>query len=100
MSPSPTLPSYALESECGGEPCWITGIRVTRGALAGLAHWIEHWAVSQNVAGSIPSQGTWGCGPGSWLWASERQPIGVSPAHRCLSPSLSPSLPLCLKINT
>ena len=26
--------------------------------LAGVAHWIEHQPVNQNVSGSIPSQGT------------------------------------------
>ena len=35
------------------------------GALAGVAQWIEHWPVTQKVAGSIPSQGTFlSCGPG------------------------------------
>ena len=27
-------------------------------ALAGVDQWIEHWLVNQNVAGSVPSQGT------------------------------------------
>ena len=31
-----------------------------------------------------------GCGPGTWLGAGERQPIHVSPTHRCFSPSLPP----------
>ena len=29
VSPSPTLPSYALACECGGEPPWDTRTRVT-----------------------------------------------------------------------
>ena len=34
-------------------------------APAGVAQWIEHWPVSQRVAGSIPSWGTClGCEPG------------------------------------
>ena len=34
-------------------------------ALSGMAQWIEHRAVKQRVAGSIPSQGTCrGCRPG------------------------------------
>ena len=33
--------------------------------LAGVAQWIEHWPVNQEVASSIPSLGTFlGCGPG------------------------------------
>ena len=33
-------------------------------ALDGVAQWIEHWPVTQRVAGSIPSQGTFlSCGP-------------------------------------
>lgn len=28
VSPSPTLPGYALECEYGGEKCWIKGMRV------------------------------------------------------------------------
>ena len=50
-------------------------------AVAGVAQWIEHWLANQQVAGSIPSQGTYlGCGPG--------------PHHTSvfLSLSLSPSL--------
>ena len=37
------------------------------------------------------------CGPGSQLGACKRQLIDVFLAHRCFSPSLSPSLPLSLK---
>ena len=66
-------------------------------SLAGVAQWIEHWPENQRVAGSIPSQGTClGCGPGPQLGASEKQLIDVT---RRFSPSLSPSLPLSLKIN-
>ena len=61
--------------------------------LAGVAQWIEHQPANQRVADSIHSQGTrLGCG----------SPVGrVSEAttHYCFSPSLSPSLPLSLKIN-
>ena len=67
-------------------------------ALAGVAQWIECWPVNQKVSGSIPSLSTClGCGPGPQLEACERQQI-VSVSHRCSSPSLSPSLPLSLKI--
>ena len=63
-------------------------------ALAGVAQWIEHQPVNQRVTGSIPSQGTClGCGPGLRYGACERQP------HSDVSLSLSPSLPLSLKIN-
>ena len=62
-------------------------------ALAGVAHWIEHWPADQRVAASIPSQGTClGRGPG---------PQGAPEATTqwCFSPCLSPSLPFSLKIN-
>ena len=63
-------------------------------ALAGVAQWIECWPVTQRVASSIPSLGHM---PG--LWA--RSPVGgalVATTYPCFSSSLSPSLPLCLKI--
>ena len=66
-------------------------------ALAGVAQWIEYWPAKQRVPGSIPSQGTflgWGLGP--QYGAHQRQPATT---HSCFSPSLSPSLPLSLKIN-
>ena len=67
-------------------------------SLAGVAQWVEHWPVNPKVSCSIPSQGTClCCGPGTWLWACERQPIDVSLAHWCFSSSLSPSLSLSLK---
>ena len=66
-----------------------------RGALAGVAQWIECQPVNQKVTGLIPGQGTClGCGPGPPQGVHERQPI-VSLTHRCFSPSL----PLFLKIN-
>ena len=53
---------------------------------------------NQKVSGSVPSQSTHlGCWPGSQSGACERQPIDVSLAHQCFSPSLSPSFPLSLK---
>ena len=56
--------------------------------------WIECQPANQRAAGSIPSQGTClGCGPGPQLGVHERQP------HIDVSLSLSPSLPLSLKIN-
>ena len=62
-------------------------------ALAGVAQWIEHQTPKQRVAGSITRQGTClGCGLGPQQRACKRQP------HTVVS-SLSPSLPLSLKIN-
>ena len=68
-------------------------------ALAGVARWVEHWTANPKVASWIPGQGTClGCGSGSWLRTCERQPLCV--CHTSVfSPSLSPSLPLSLKIN-
>ena len=66
-------------------------------ALAGVAQWIECRPANQRVAGSIPSQDTClGCGPGPQLGACKKQPIDVSLAHWCSSPSFSPSFPLSL----
>ena len=63
-------------------------------ALAGVAQWNERRPWNQRVLSSIPSPGTClHCGPGSQQRACERQP------HMDVSPSLSPSLPLCLKLN-
>ena len=67
-------------------------------APAGVAHRTEPQLANQSVTYSILGQGTClGCGPGPWLGACERHPICVS--LTCFSPSLSPSLPLSLKIN-
>ena len=64
-------------------------------ALAGVAHWIEHWAGNWKVTGSIPSQGTClGCGAGPQLGRGRGN---QSISHMFLS--ISPSLPLPLKIN-
>ena len=69
-------------------------------ALAGMARWIECWPVNQKVTSLIPSQGTrLGYGPGPQMVVHARQHIDVSLAHLCFSPSLSPSLPLSLKMN-
>ena len=58
------------------------------GWLSGLSLQIK-----ERVIGLIPSQGTClGCRPGSLVWLQE------ATTHWCFSPSLSPSLPLCLKI--
>ena len=44
-------------------------------APAGVAQWIEHWPVSQRVAGSIPSWGTrLGCRLGPRSGVHYRQP--------------------------
>ena len=68
-------------------------------ALAGVAQWFECQPADQKVAGSIPNQGTClGCRPGPQLVARKRQPINVSLARQCFSPSLFPSLPLSLNI--
>ena len=50
-------------------------LKITYVALAGIAQWIEHGPVGQNIAGSIPSQGTClGCRLGALLGVYERQP--------------------------
>ena len=60
--------------------------------LAGVAQWIERWPVNQRVIGSIPGQGTClGCEPGAQQGGEQEA------TTHCFSPSLSPSLPLCLK---
>ena len=59
-------------------------------ALAGVAQWIEHRPVNQRVIGSIPSQG-----PGR-VGSSRGRTRGN---HTLMLLSLSPSLPLCLKVN-
>ena len=69
----------------------IVIIKKTR-ALAGVTQWIECQPVNQKVTGSIPSHGT--CldsGPGP-QWGHVRG------NHTVMFLSLSPSLPLCLKI--
>ena len=59
--------------------------------LASVAQWIRGWLVNQKITGSIPNQGTClGCGPGPQVRVCRRQLINVS---------LSPSLPLSLKIH-
>ena len=69
-------------------------VRSVSSALAGVPQWIEGWPVNRRVVSLIPSQGTClGCGPGP------QQLIHVSLTHGCFSPSLSPPLPLSLKIN-
>ena len=63
-------------------------------SLPGVAQWIERRPANQSITGSIPSQGTClGCRPGPQQGSHERQP------HIDVSPPLSSSLPLCLKID-
>ena len=63
--------------------------------MAGAAQWTECRPVNQKVTGFIPSQGTClGCRPEPQLEVRRRQLMDVSFAHQCISPSLSPSLPL------
>ena len=74
-------------------------IKKTIAALAGVAQWIEQIA-DQRVTGSISHQGTCvGCRPGPQLGTCERQPINAYLTHKCVSPSLSPFLPISLEIN-
>ena len=50
--------------------------------LAGVAQWIEHWLVNQNVTISIPSQGNAGVVDQVPSWgACEKQPIDISFTH-------------------
>ena len=70
-------------------------VKKSHGALAGVVQWIERWPANQGVNGLIPSLGTCLVADQVLSWQS----INVSLAHRCFSPSLSPSLLLCLKIN-
>ena len=65
-----------------------------------MVQWIECWPANQKVTSLTPSQDTClGCGPDLWLGVWKRQLVYVSLTHQCSSPSLSPSLPLSLKIN-
>ena len=65
-------------------------------ALAAVAQWVGHQPAYQRVASSIPSQGTClGCRPGQVL--SGGGGTWEATTHCCFSPSLPPSLPLCLK---
>ena len=69
-------------------------------ALTGVAQRVGCRPANRQVAGLIPGQGTCvGGGPGPLLGMCERRLMHVSLVHPCFSPSLSPSLPLSLKIN-
>ena len=73
----------------------LRGIKIDDFSLAGVAQWVECQPANQRVTSSIPSQGT--C---IGVWA--KSPVGCAweaTTHWCFSPSLSPSLPLSLKIN-
>ena len=62
--------------------------------MAGVAQWIEHWPANQRVTVRFPVRAhAWVCRPSLQWGALERQP------HIDVSLSLSPSLPLSLKIN-
>ena len=64
-------------------------------ALAGVAQWIEGQPANGKVTSLISSQGTClGCWARSWLGTYKKQPIDVSLAHRCFSPSFSFPSPL------
>ena len=66
--------------------------------LTGVAQWVGCHPTNCKVTGSISVQGMClGCGPSPQLEAGKRQPIDVSLAHQCFSPSVSPSFPLSLK---
>ena len=68
-------------------PCWCGSVdRVLTCEVKG------HWFNSQSGA-------CLGCGPHPQFGARERQLIDVSLTHRYFSPSLSPFLPLSVKIN-
>ena len=60
--------------------------------LAGIAQWIEHGLQTKVLLVPFAVQAL-GCGPGPQWGPRERQP------HIDISLSLSPSLPLSLKIN-
>ena len=59
-----------------------------RGALAGVAQWIECQPVNQKVTGLIPIR--------AHAWAAGQVPSGGHERHNhtLMFPSLSPSLPL------
>ena len=70
-------------------------IRITK-VLTGVAQLSGRHPTNQKVAGSIPCQGTClGCGPGpQWRWQGHARGN-----HTLLFLSLSPTRPLCLKMN-
>ena len=63
----------------------------------GPVDWVSPWEPKgcsfHPLSGHMPG------GLGPQLGEYQRQPINASITHRCFSPSLSPVLPLCLKIN-
>ena len=65
----------------------------------GLVDWVP--AFEQKDCQFSSQSGTrLNCGPGPQPGVCERQPMGVSLAHWCFSPSHSPSPPSYLEINT
>ena len=98
--------TYYLPRHCACCVRWVVNLGwslhtlYTCLAVAGEAQWIECWPANWRLASLIPSHGTClGFRPGPQLGVCERQPIDVPLTHQGFSPSLSPSLPLCLKIN-
>ena len=67
----------------------MLALKIILSALAVVARWIECQPVNQEVAGSIPGQGTsLDCRPGPQLGVCKRQQINVS-LHLFLPPSPS-----------
>ena len=65
----------------------------------GVAQRPGHRPVNQRVVRFPARARAWVVGQAPLLGVCKRQPTDVSLKHRCFSPSLSPSLPLSLKIN-
>ena len=88
-----------LESEIVGESHKMTRTKKVSWTVTGVAQLVGRHPAKQKVAGSVPSQGTGlDCGFGPQVGAYEKQLIHVSLSHRCLSPSLSSSLPLSFSV--
>ena len=84
-----------------GSVVQVKGISRTQcgsASVASVAQLVGHHPANWKVTGSIPSQGTCrGVGSIPGQGACKRQLINVSLFHWWFSPSLSPSLPLCLE---
>ena len=68
-------------------------------ALTGAARVVKHHPAKRKVKRCSQWDTHLGCGPSPPLGACEWRLTNVALTHRCFSSSLSPSLPLCLKIN-